>query len=361
MVASKELIANIKLGLKAFDAAAKNLVLYPETNEMRQQSISILKNWLDPFLDEQTLRLHVAKGQLLFEDEVVFQDKSAENGIVSPLFRDGIHTLEIYQGVTLKELEKLLTLINTFRVIDEDQEDDMVTAMWEADFKFIKYNTADEFWEADDSVDVPTLNITSAADFRPSDNISENAGATDRFEQRIKPFSALFEDIQKEETPSEEAEGESEEEAPDDSAYTPNQWQLYLTFTDEEKAHLAAMIDAEKRRNVIGDSLDVLINLMYCRPDHPDNTMVLEFLSEEIQEALAASNFEDVRKCIGAVMTFSQSGHPSLTSLATEFSRMMSSEAALKALERSWTDPDAMLTEEYYREVYNFLSTLPPD
>lgn len=375
MEQQKDFITGVKSMVRALDTAAKNLILYPETNEIRGQSINAVKGFMDAVLIEGSLRLFVGKGQLIFNDEVVYQDKSADHGFVSPLFRDGIHSIEFIEGIPLEEIEVFINLLNKLKVLPDETDDDIVTAMWESDFKFIKYDTADEFWETDDSIDIASLKVASAADFRPTnsessdDRLQQMPGEAEA--QRTESLSTLFNSLSDPEgTEAMDSQfpdnnnraGDSSKPASPNSptTYTIAQWQRMLAFSDDEKQHIQDMIEAERNRNIIADSLEILINLMYCRPDHPDNSQVLSFLVDEVREALSKADFEDVQKCVLAIMSFSQSGMPPLARLASEFSRQMANEDTLKALALSWENPDE-LTEDYYKNAYQFLMSLPPD
>ena len=377
MEQEKDVINNMKTLIRALDTAAKNMILYPETNEIRGQSIAIVKNYMDSFLTDGSARFFVTKAQLTYNEEIVYQDKSPEHGFVSPLFRDGIHSIEFIEGIPVEEIETLINLLNKFKVLPEETDDDLVTAMWEADFKFIKYDTADEFWETDDSIDISTLKVSSAADFRPTnqqnddDSLAQMPGEAEA--RRNESLTTLFQTLSEPDGMDEldnrfpdnnnrNKPGDGQNSAPDPSAktFTIAQWQRMLSFSDEEKTHLKNMIDAERNRNVIADSLEILINLMYCRPDHPDNHQVLSFLVDEVREALAKADFEDVHKCVMAVMSFSQSGQIGLARLATEFSRQMANEETLRALAQSWAGEEE-LSDNYFKDAYQFLVSLPPD
>ncbi|MDR1044578.1 MAG: hypothetical protein LBP33_05595 [Candidatus Adiutrix sp.] len=153
-----ELLAEVRAGLNLFSVALKNHALYPEANHTRRASLEKAHNWLKDYLErESDLHLTVDRDSLIFQDEVAFQDKAGEQPLVFPLFRDGVQWIEFDEGLTFEELNAFAGLMNRFRTLKEEAGDDLVTAMWDADFAHIKYKTAEEFWENDPLIDIAAL------------------------------------------------------------------------------------------------------------------------------------------------------------------------------------------------------------
>ncbi|MDL2226044.1 HEAT repeat domain-containing protein [Deltaproteobacteria bacterium OttesenSCG-928-M10] len=172
------LVAAVRTGLNAFMVALKNVGLYPESNNIRRQSIENIRQWFETwFVDNDSLRLTVEKDRFLFEGQEVLADKPVEQPVVFPFFRDGVQWIEFQEGITNQEIESFINLINRFRVLKEDAEDDLVTTMWEADYEFIKYETASEFWEVDAMIDIATLKVTAeTSDQSAQYQLQENGG-----------------------------------------------------------------------------------------------------------------------------------------------------------------------------------------
>ena len=159
-VEQNELVAEVRAGLTLLVVAFKNYALYPESNSIRRVSLVKVYEWLVNFIAaNDNLFLLVAKDSLMFQGQVVLQDKPNEQALIFPLFRDGVQWLEFTDGITIEELEAFVTLLGRFRVLKEEAEDDLVTAMWEAGFTNITYKTADEFWETDPLIDINSLKV----------------------------------------------------------------------------------------------------------------------------------------------------------------------------------------------------------
>ena len=143
----RDIALDVKAGLQLFVVAVKNCGLYPENNKIRQISVEKVYEWFTAFLDEhETLRLFVDMDGFLFQGVQVLQEKPGESAVIFPFFRDGVQWIEFLEGLESKELLTLMEHMNRFRMRREEDEDDLVTAMWSSDFQCIKYKTANEFW-----------------------------------------------------------------------------------------------------------------------------------------------------------------------------------------------------------------------
>lgn len=166
MAAPDDAIESVRSGMALFALAAKNAALYPASNQIRQQALQNFKTWLDSFLLEyEKLPLLVEKDYLLVGTETVYQDKPGEQALIYPLFRDGIQWFEFNDGATADEVGRFLDLLNKFKILKEEAEDDLTTALWEADLPHIKYKTAEEFWATDPMADIASLaNLSEASE-----------------------------------------------------------------------------------------------------------------------------------------------------------------------------------------------------
>gem|GEM_PF-2874881 len=155
------LLASVKFGLGRLFVAVKNFALYPDTNQIKEQSLAGLMEWFDAFLEEHgKLRLGVELGRIVLGRTPVYEDKPGEQSLIFPLFRDGVQWLEFEQGLTADEMRTFLILLTRHRSLKEDADDDLVTTLWEADFTCIKFSSADTFWNSEPLADLSTLRVT---------------------------------------------------------------------------------------------------------------------------------------------------------------------------------------------------------
>ena len=87
--------------------------LYPTVNQYRRQSVAGLREDILSFIDVYgPLTLRIDKREIYYSDEVIYSEIGRTSDFVLNLYRDGLRQLELQQGMTLDELEKLLEILN---------------------------------------------------------------------------------------------------------------------------------------------------------------------------------------------------------------------------------------------------------
>lgn len=154
----EDTIASVRGGLELLVGVIKKYAFYPESNATLQQAIGAFHIWLYAFVERQgPLRIDIEKNQVVYRGQMVHSEKSAERAVIFPLFRDGVQWLEFLEGVSLDEVRNFIRLVNQYREHRDESENDLVTAMWEADFPCIRHKAVDKFWEADTLVDISSF------------------------------------------------------------------------------------------------------------------------------------------------------------------------------------------------------------
>ncbi|MBW2681864.1 MAG: HEAT repeat domain-containing protein, partial [Deltaproteobacteria bacterium] len=260
--------------------AAKNYAIYPESHATCQNSLQTVKSRLDAFIENYgDLRFEVTKDRLLFKSETVQQDDPKTEKLAFPLFRDGIQWLEFKQGLELWEISGFFKIYNDYKMLQEEAEGDLVTALWEMDFPHLQYSATDVLWKAETLADFSTLKVTDSE--TPDAAMQEQA---DDDQQDV---------------------ADTTEAAPDAgigqtlSTMDRTIWQL----TPEESRILEQMVAQEEQQSGTQDVLDVLELILRNQNQPEDYSSILEFIKEEFKNALAQGNFqialdflEDLRK-----------------------------------------------------------------
>ena len=357
-ISQNDMIPEVKAGMAAFSMAAKNYALYPETNPVCQKSLLKFKEWLDNFLLQQdSLQLFVERDCFLFQQEIVLQDKPGEQTLVYPFFRDGVQWFEFLSGITFEELRTLITMLNRFRILREEAEDDLVTALWEADLLFIQYKTANEFWEIEPLIDFANLDPGHA----PSKE--ELKGDADRSSYSGYVFA-------RGQNPGEflpQQEGSTGTAAPgaDVLAAIKKQkntglWELKPLENDL----LKNMIFTEEHRNATHDCLDVLFILLTFQNDKTASSHVLDFILDEIQYALSQEDFTYIHQFLVRLNRLLNSPDPSkpwLAQLLLNFQKKIASPAILdEALNYTWSHINT-LADATIDELRQILLLMIPD
>jgi hypothetical protein len=248
--------------------AAKNYSMYPESHATCQNSLQTVKSRIDAFIENYgDLRFEVTKDRLLYRTETVQQDDPKTGELAFPLFRDGIEWLEFKQGLELFEISGFFKIYNDYKMLQEEAEGDLVTALWEMDFPHLQYSATDVLWKAETLTDFSTFNVTD----------------------RETPDAAM-----QEQADDDQQNGAHTGEDPDAGAglalstMDRTIWQL----TPEESHILSQMVAEEERQLGTQDVLDVLELILRTQNQPEDYSIILEFIKEEFKNALAHGNFQ---------------------------------------------------------------------
>jgi len=345
----------VKAGIAAFAIAAKNYALYPETNPVCQNSLLKFKEWLDNFLlQQESLQLFVEKGCFLFQKEIVWQDKPGEQILVYPFFRDGVEWFEFLSGIPFEELRIFIILLNRFRILKEEAEDDLVTALWEANLLYIQYRNANEFWEIEPFIDLVTMDpghgsfyeqLKADVDYpsHPAYEVSqEQYNATLHWDDKLGFISSVSNDL----------------------TSIKKQGNEFWELSPLENDLLKDMIFEEEHRNTTHDCLDILFILLTSQNDEAICSSVLNFVLDEIQYALSQEDFVYTHHFLVRLNHLLESPDPSkpwLTKLLLNFQKKIASPVVLNdALNNVWFRIST-LTDAAMDELRQILLQMPPE
>lgn len=404
-----EIIANVKSGLADFAIAFKKVTLYPETNNSRQESMQKFQEWLNAFLLEQdTLRLTVEKDRLIYHGVVVYQDKPNEQSFIYPLFRDGVQWFEFVDGISTEELVTFFNLLNSFRILKEESEDDLVTAMWEMDFLHLNYKTTNEFWEIDPLIDIESLKVNKEVEQDQEDGyyVEVDGDSADyalvpltseydltRAKSKggdVKSISTLFSSLGTSPTVRQHSTGRfvlgsgegpanallgsrvggggaegaatTHQAGGRETPYFENDKRgVFWALDSDEEATVKAMVAEEEHRNSIQDCFEILIILMKeIQGAASDNLFVLDFVAEEVQYALSQGDFTYVRMFIERLTAMANTDDQRASALAGRALRTIAGTNVVNALSQVWPFA-ANFTKQVFDELRTILLMLPPD
>ncbi|HJQ12318.1 MAG TPA: HEAT repeat domain-containing protein [Gemmatimonadaceae bacterium] len=130
--------------LKAFVKAFRATQMYLPNNPMHARSIDAVReafNALWQHTDE--LVLHVIETRLEWEGKVVLDEgERTSDNVAWLLYKDGIRELTILKGFELEELSVFFGLLQRVRKAS-DEDDDLLTLMWEREFVTLQYRYVD--------------------------------------------------------------------------------------------------------------------------------------------------------------------------------------------------------------------------
>lgn len=262
--------------------AAKNHTMYPENHAIYQESLQAVVSRLDPFLKKYgDFRLDVEKDRLLFEDAAVYQDDPKRDQLAYPLFRDGIQWLEFQAGIEPREISDFITILNQYRMLQEEPKGDLVTALWEKDLPHVQYAATDVLWKAETVKDFSTFSLTG-----DEKQGADGHGVADSASQGTTGVGEAIDDDQQDTADTTEG-----KETGGDTALSIMDRTIW-EMTPEELQRLEEMVAEEEAETSMEDVLEVLWLILNTQNGPEDYAIVLEFMKEEFKEALAQGEFQ---------------------------------------------------------------------
>ncbi|MDA8087484.1 MAG: HEAT repeat domain-containing protein [Nitrospiraceae bacterium] len=119
--------------------------MYPANNPIYARTIEDAFRRADGFLLEYgDLDLKFRQNEIVLGDQVVYQSQDKEDNFAFFFFRDGVRELTFRRGLSSGELGEFLRAIS-FDFERHEEEEDIVTLLWERDFEHIKYVIDENF------------------------------------------------------------------------------------------------------------------------------------------------------------------------------------------------------------------------
>ena len=248
--------------LAALTAAVRNYSLYPTEHSISQKGIQHLRNSLSEiFQYEDNLRIEITKDGLFYKKIKIYQPATKNDPLVTPLFRDGILWIAIFEGIEPSELELFLKLLGDTRLVTDEAECDVVTALWKANLPHLRYEAINSFWESQPEFDFSHFKLGHEA----------QAQAKDIHE--IEPPPRVINDspvlnIKK-------SEGQHK----------------FFELTTIENQLLKKIISKNNEPEDIEDVIAILMILLEDQKTETDFIDILDFLEQELKLILANAQF----------------------------------------------------------------------
>jgi HEAT repeat protein len=246
-----ELIQVMSKALRAFQ-------MYMPNNPIYQRAIQNLRAaFLPIWAVTDELVLNVGETELIWEEQVVYQQMNKSESIAWILFKDGMRALTIYKGAESEELSRFLETINKARFLAADAGDDLLTLLWALEFECVKYRFVDFFTEG--GGELPGASGPAGG----------SATAGERKAQVAEEVAAGVK-------------GMIDLDEIDSTLY----------FLDEQEiTYLAGELEEEYQRDVRGGALNVLFDLMETETEGGVRDEVLGVLEQLFPNLLTSRDF----------------------------------------------------------------------
>ncbi|MEN8263988.1 MAG: HEAT repeat domain-containing protein [Nitrospirota bacterium] len=143
-------VASAKDIVEGILKAKKLMRMYPANNPMHiNASAGIFEKFNDFFNVHRDIAFKVTMNSLLYKDQQVYHKSDKDDNLAFFFFKDGIREISFMNGIDQQELEEFINILNIDFETDAP-DDDIVTLLWDRDFKNLKYFVDQDFlgnWE----------------------------------------------------------------------------------------------------------------------------------------------------------------------------------------------------------------------
>ncbi len=258
--------------LQSWEKGLRTLSMYLPNNPVRQQTIDALREGLSGVWQQlPDLRLTVFETGLEWESEIVLPIGEKSESLAWILFREGIRWIAFSPGVELEEIITFLGLVQRARTLTDEDEDDLRTLLWSADFQFIRYKVA----ELEQGGDEP-MEGTVAAGLAP------------------RPTPEEVREAIKEDTADQGADGQSDATGPN-APVNLEEFESTLYFLEKgEIDYLKDEIRREYEQNLAKKVLSMLFDIFEQQPVEDARSEIISILEDLVPHLLNSGDFRSV-------------------------------------------------------------------
>jgi hypothetical protein len=150
VVGETELGIETSKTVRALTKASRACLLYDFDNQAVAEFLHEFDLRMERVLTHGPLHLEVRPWELVRDGEVVYRDDDREKSLAFRLFYDGVRALAFHPEVTWDELTRLVGILSIRYMGIRQQEDDVVTLLWKANFRNIDFQTVEQYVPVDD-------------------------------------------------------------------------------------------------------------------------------------------------------------------------------------------------------------------
>ncbi len=317
--AAKEVLNSLLLALK-------NRGLYPVDHIICKKATEKFAYTLSTFLaTHKNLKLGVNRECLVVGDNVVYQSQGESLDLSFVLFRDGIQWIEFQGGFEEEHLYEFIGILDKYKDLTPEAEEDLVTALWEANFPNLRFKAVDVYWQGEPILDISSLPVCC----------DENSPET---QPELTPPSPMALMVQTEAN-------------------------ALFQLTPEEKTELKEFIRNYEQRDTTQDLIDVLSVFLDDQFQAHDLELILAFLEDEIQNTLKFGELSfavTLLKHLDTTRKTFKAEKPWATPLIDAFFHKLSHADTLKVVADLWLSPN-IVDENRLRTLEEFLLLLPSE
>lgn len=254
----------------AFLNLLKTYALYSEYHPFCEEVVTRFHANLLSFLEEYgDFALTVKRNRLLYEEHEIHAGPANEDNIAFSLFRDGIESIEMIEGIELWETKTIVKIVHKYKRLPEEPEGDLVTAFWEAQLPHFHYE-ATEY--------IPEENFDPSCSSQKTYITGKTASAN-----KAKLASLSKNSLKSVDSPAPKLSSEDNEPVILDS--------LSIELTSEEIGSLDEIVAQEEDHDPTQDILSMLVDIIHNQDDTNYFLLALDFMKESLEETFITGKF----------------------------------------------------------------------
>ncbi len=317
--------AQVEELLLALAKAQRAHQLYLPNNPVYQQAIEKLRNLFRKIWEAtDDLFLDVSESELRWEGNPVYSVPNKSESVAWVLFKDGVRSLVFRPGVEQDEIVGFLDVIHRARTLQAEDNDDLLTLLWEKDFQRIQYQFQDL------SADAGTMQLP------------------------------VEEEIQPAQTSSQAVQRAVEEEAPPRAGIVRTEdFDTTLYFLDEREIEvLRASVQQEYAQDLRRNVLGVLFDVLELQPYPTVRAELISILESFLPYLLGAADFaavayvlREAKAVLARARELLQEHREALEALPGRLSEEQTLSQLLQSLDEATVHPSAEELTELFSEL----------
>ncbi len=346
----------LRILLHSWEKGLRTLSIYLPNNPVREQTVDALREGLGGLWQElPEFALTVSESGLEWKSEIVLPIENKSESLAWTLFRDGIRWMAFSPGAEDEEIITFLGLVQRARTLTDEDEDDLRTLLWSADFQFIRYKVA-ELGQTDGESLGGTPGVDSALQLT-SEALKELL---------LGDMADVAEDGQEEAAGGGEGQedsdrgGDSQENAPGPKGVVNlAEYESTLYFLDEQEIdYLRDEVRREYEQDLYENVLSMLFDVFEEQSDAGARGEIISILRDLLPHLLNSGDFRSVayllsgtQVVLGRAEEILPEHRGLLDELAMTFSRPEAVDQLLEALGVATIEPSTDETEELFSHL----------
>lgn len=266
----KEEVQSAKKVVQVLTKTTKTLKIYLPNNPIHKKFINDLFEELETHLSGfGPLRLRIKKFELFCSGQAVYENENRLESLAFKLYIDGMRELSFHPGLEKEEMITLLKLLGQEDLDEEegeppvDEDDDIVTLLWEKNLTHIQYVVADDF-----RGDMETMK-----EMQPQEPKPQQLSAIYNQEAKLDPATLAAKSV---DIPS-----------------------LHIfKLTDEEVRSIKRDLRWEEEIDIVNELEGMLFDILRIETDPGRFVEVLEIIDNIFEELLFKGDFVHARKIL---------------------------------------------------------------